>query len=100
MKPRETFFVKTLVMAMVFFLFGGGRWVNLALAHDWPPVTAGLIAVTYGLLMGLLAYFITDLVLANGLLQFKIQLIKIILIYILAVSLFNRFLFLSPLQVE
>jgi NAD-dependent dihydropyrimidine dehydrogenase PreA subunit len=96
MRTRQIFFIKLLVMAIVFLLFGCGRWVNLALSHDWPLGTAGLIAVTYGLLMGLLAYFITDLVLANGLLQFKIQLIKIILIYILAVSLLNRFLFPNP----
>lgn len=89
-------FIKRLVMAIVFLLFGGGRWVNLAVIHDWPPGIAGLIAVTYGLLMGLLAYFITDLVLAKGLLQFKIQLIQIILLFILAVSLFNRFLFPEP----
>lgn len=83
-------------MAIVFLLFFCGRWVNLAVIHDWPPGTAGLIAVTYGLLMGLLANFITDLVLAKGLLQFKIQLIKVLLIYILAVSLSNGFLFPDP----
>lgn len=96
MKSRQTLFIKPLVTAILFLLFGGGRWVNLALVHDWPPGTAGLIAVTYGLLIGLVAYFITDLVLAKGLLQFKIQLIKILLIYILALSLFNRFLFPNP----
>lgn len=85
-----------MVLSIVFLLFGCGRWVNLAVTHDWPLGTAGLIAVTFGLLMGLLAYFITDLVLAKGLLQFKIQLIKIILLFILAVSLFNRFLFPNP----
>lgn len=83
-------------MAVVFLLFGGGRWVNRAVIHDWPPGTAGLIAVSYGLLIGLLAYFITDLVLAKGLLQFKIQLIKIILTFIIIVSLFNRVLFPIP----
>ena len=96
MKSQEKLFINLLVMAMVFLLFACGRWVNLAVIHGWPPGTAGLIAVTYGLLMGLVAYFITDLVLAKGLLQFKIQLIKIILIYILVVSFFNRFLFPNP----
>jgi NAD-dependent dihydropyrimidine dehydrogenase PreA subunit len=96
MKFRETLFIKILVMAVVFLFFGCGRWVNLAVTHDWPPGTAALISITYGLLMGLLAYFITDLVLAKGLLQFKIQLIKIILIFIIIVSLLNRVLFPIP----
>ena len=51
-----------------------------------PPGAALLMAVTYVLLMGLLANFITDLLLAKELLQFKLQFIKMMLIYFLAAS--------------
>jgi NAD-dependent dihydropyrimidine dehydrogenase PreA subunit len=85
--------IKILVFSIVFLLFGTGRWVNLAMFHHWPGETAALIAVIYGTLIALLSYFITDLVLANGFLQFKLLSIKIILFGILAVTLLNAFLF-------
>lgn len=85
--------IKIMVFSIVFLLFGIGRWVNLAIIHHWSGETAALIAVIYGTLIALLSYFITDLVLANGFLQFKILSIKIILLSILTLTLLNAFLF-------
>ncbi|MCK5058348.1 MAG: 4Fe-4S binding protein [Candidatus Aminicenantes bacterium] len=76
-----------------FFLFGLGRWINLVVVHAWAASRALLIAISYGLLAGLLAYFLTDLFLAKGLLQFKLLWLKTIFFFILGISFLNHFLF-------
>ncbi|MCI0470199.1 MAG: 4Fe-4S binding protein [Candidatus Aminicenantes bacterium] len=84
--------LKYLVLLIVFFLFGLGRWINLAIVHDWSGDTAFLLGIIYGTMAGLLAYFLTDLVLTKGLLQHKIIFIKTILFIILFVTLVNCFI--------
>lgn len=87
--------IKYPVLLVVFLLFGFGRWLNLAVVNHWPAGRALLIGLIYGLLVGLLAYFLTDLVLAIGLLQYKIQWLKGIFLIILTLSIINHFLFRS-----
>lgn len=84
--------LKYLVLLIVFFLFGLGRWINLAIVHDWSGDTAFLLGIIYGTMVGLLAYFLTDLALTKGLLQHKIIFIKTIIFIIFFVSILNLFL--------
>ena len=74
--------------AIVLALVSAGRWLN-------PPsvlertVSAALLPLCYGLLAGAAAYIIVDLVLARGNLPFKITLIKLLLLVLALLGIFD-----------
>jgi NAD-dependent dihydropyrimidine dehydrogenase PreA subunit len=77
----------------VFLLTGVGRWVQLALTQKQPPIISLPTALLYALWMGLLAYFLFDLSLARGLLQFKIISVRIVIGCGLVLAILNNWPF-------
>ena len=91
-KARILAFIGTLL------LFGGGRWFNLYIIDKTPVFFAVQWAILYGLLTAFIVSYLIDLVLARGLLQIKINIIKILVAFYVLALLFNHLLLKGYLQ--
>lgn len=76
-------------MAGVFLLFGLGRWFNSAVIEKSPLIFSVQWSVFYGLIIGVIFFFMIDMMLARGHLQTKIMAVKALLIYLVIVVPFN-----------
>lgn len=74
----------------VFIVIGAGRWYNLYVIHKAGFDKALLTGIYFGVFAAVIALFIADLVLARGLLQFKIFSLKILFVVLLLVILCEK----------
>lgn len=84
--------VKFIVFLSVFLLFTTGRWFNLFIVNRTSLSYAIQWSMFYGILIAFIFYFVTDLVMARGLLNVKIKIIETILFYTVIILLINQFL--------
>jgi len=84
--------IKWITAIVVFLIIASGCWFHLTSLNEWSTPSIIFHALAYGSLLALLSCFMVDLVLARGLLQFKITLIKFILLYLAILIFLNKFL--------
>ncbi len=81
--------IKLSVPAGVFLIFGGGRWINLALVSSNDYISAAGWAVLYGLTLAFMFFFAADLVLARGMLLNRINAIRVLVLFIVVITIAN-----------
>ncbi len=83
---------KPVTLIGTFLILGIGRWFNLVIINKTPPNFAVQWSIFYGLIIALIFCYLVDLALARGLLQIKLIIIKVLLIYLALVALINHFI--------